>query len=87
MNPGNEVPWELPPEYHDEPDPPPPDCLNCGRCDVCIQRSAAFAAEMNDGWPDFDDADDFAAALPTGDADGVVALRRRHPGAVGERKV
>lgn len=21
MNPGNDVPWELPPEYHDEPDP------------------------------------------------------------------
>ena len=24
MNPGNDVPWELPPEYHDEPEPPPP---------------------------------------------------------------
>lgn len=36
MNPGNDVPWELPPEYHDEPDPPwpdfdePDDCPHCG---------------------------------------------------------
>ena len=53
MNTGNDVPWELPPEYHDEPDPPPEDCLGCGRCEACVQRSAAFAEEMNDGWPDF----------------------------------
>jgi 7-cyano-7-deazaguanine synthase in queuosine biosynthesis len=38
MNTGNDVPWELPPEYHDEPDPPPEDCLGCGRCEACVQR-------------------------------------------------
>lgn len=74
MNPGNDVPWELPPEYHDEPEPPPPDCLNCGRCDVCIQRSAAFAEEMNDGWPDFF-ADECPHCRGTGWQDcGIIAI-------------
>lgn len=40
--------WERPPEYDDPPEPPAEDCLNCGRCEGCIQQSIAFAEEMND---------------------------------------
>jgi hypothetical protein len=47
MNPGNDVPWELPPEYHDEPDRPGHDCLNCGMCESCIDRSIAAAEEKD----------------------------------------
>lgn len=37
--------WERPPEYDD---PPEVDCLNCGYCEWCIERSIEFAREMND---------------------------------------
>lgn len=71
MNPGNDVPWELPPEYHDEPDPPPPnDCLNCGVCEWCIERSITAAEE----WPDFF-ADECPHCRGTGWQDcGLIAI-------------
>lgn len=97
MNPGNEANgWERPPEYDDPPDPPeecnkcldecrcpPADCLGCGRCGACVQRSAAFAAELNDGYdaphPDDEFDDDPPDPCPhcdgTGWQDcGVVAI-------------
>lgn len=40
--------WERPPEYDDPPEPPEEDCLNCGMCESCIERSISFAQEMND---------------------------------------
>ncbi len=30
----------------------PVDCLNCGRCEGCIQQSIAFVEEMNDAEDD-----------------------------------
>lgn len=46
MNPGNEANgWERPPEYDD---PPDRDCLSCGYCEWCIERSIAAAEEADD---------------------------------------
>jgi len=86
VNPGNMANgWERPPEYDDPPDPPPPDdCLGCGRCEACAQRSAAFAAEMNDGWPDFDDPDECEACHGTGWQDsGIIAIECPECGGTG----
>lgn len=51
MNPGNDVPWELPPEYHDEPAGPP--CPVCG-CEMGWERCHEVGCE--DGYVDeYDD--------------------------------
>lgn len=46
--PGEPDTWTWPDAYDRDNDPPADDCLNCGVCEWCIERSAEYARELND---------------------------------------